>query len=57
MSSFVICTLQMVGWVIESQRRSWMGNMAYLRGKDFAREPAGKRPLDGTVVLKIILKK
>jgi len=28
-------------WVIESQR-SWMGNMAYLRGKDFGREPAGR---------------
>jgi hypothetical protein len=47
----------MFGWVIESQRRSWMGNMACMRGKDFGREPAGKRPLDGRIVLKRILKK
>jgi hypothetical protein len=47
----------MVGWVIESQRRSWMGNMACLRGKYFGREPAGKRPLDGRVVLKSVSKK
>jgi len=47
----------MVGWVIKSQRRSWMGNVACLRGKDFVREPAGKRPLDRRVVLKRISKK
>lgn len=41
--------------MIES-RRSWMGNMAYLRGKDFGREPVGKRPLVGRIVLKRILK-
>jgi len=34
-----------------------LDGMAYLRGKDFGREPAGKRPLDGRIVLKRILKK
>jgi hypothetical protein len=46
----------MVRWVIESQRRrSLMGHMAWLKGKDFGREPEGKRPLDGRMVLKWIL--
>jgi hypothetical protein len=51
MSSFVICTHQMVGWVIKSQRKiSWMGRMACLRGKDIGREPEGMRPLGGRMV-------
>lgn len=32
-----------------------MGHMAWLKGKDFGREPEGKRPLDGRMVLKWIL--